>query len=87
MLTTNSDQIIIYLKSGGGSINNIEGPSEVLQKFIIEQVYITTILIMFICFQNKCRYIKPKYATSTLYLTFKTLYLLFSVKRMLYINL
>jgi len=43
LLTTNSDQIIIYLKGGGGSTNNIEGPSEVLQKFIIEQVYNTNI--------------------------------------------
>lgn len=37
MLTTNPDQIIIYLKGGGGPIN-IEGSLEVLQKFIIEQV-------------------------------------------------
>jgi len=44
ILTTNSDQIIIYLKGGGGSINNIEGPLEVLQKFIIEQVNYTFIL-------------------------------------------
>lgn len=43
MLTTNSDQIIVYLKSGSGSINNIEGPLEVLQKFIIEQVINTII--------------------------------------------
>ncbi|CAI6351779.1 unnamed protein product [Macrosiphum euphorbiae] len=38
LLTTSSDQIIIYLKGGGGSINNFEGPLEVLQKFIIEQL-------------------------------------------------
>lgn len=44
LLTTSSDQIIIYLKGGGGSVNNIEGPLEVLQKFIIEQVYNTIIL-------------------------------------------
>ncbi len=43
MLTTNSDQIIVYLKGGGSSINNIEGPLEVLQKFIIEQVINTII--------------------------------------------
>lgn len=43
LLTTSSDQIIIYLKGGGGSINNFEGPLEVLQKFIIEQVYNTII--------------------------------------------
>lgn len=36
MLTTNIDKLIINLK--GGSLNNIEGPSEVLQKFIAEQV-------------------------------------------------
>lgn len=73
MLTTNSDQIIICLKSGGSSTNNIESPLEVLQKFIIEQVYYTITLIMFVYFQNKRRYIKPKYTTSsTLYLNFKT---------------
>lgn len=36
MLTTNSDKMIINLN--GGSINSIEGPLEVLQKFIVEQV-------------------------------------------------
>lgn len=43
LLTTNSDQIIIYLKGGGSSVDNIEGPLEVLQKFIIEQVIIINI--------------------------------------------
>lgn len=36
MLTSNTDKIIINLR--GGSINGIEGPLEVLQKFIAEQV-------------------------------------------------
>lgn len=36
MLTTNTDKIIINLR--GGPLNNIEGPSEILQKFITEQV-------------------------------------------------
>jgi len=53
LLTTNSDQIIIYLKSGGGSINNIEGPLEVLQKFIIEQVCYKIILIKLYIFKTR----------------------------------
>lgn len=36
MLTANIDKLIINLKAG--SINNIDGPSEILQKFIAEQV-------------------------------------------------
>lgn len=36
ILTANTDKIIINLK--GGPINNIDGPIEVLQKFIAEQV-------------------------------------------------
>lgn len=36
MLTTSSDKMIINLS--GDSISNIEGPLEVLQKFIVEQV-------------------------------------------------
>lgn len=38
LVTLNTDKIIINLK--GGPINNIEGPLEVLQKFIVEQVTI-----------------------------------------------
>lgn len=36
MLTANLDKLIINVK--GGPLNNIDGPSEILQKFIAEQV-------------------------------------------------
>lgn len=38
MLTVTPDKLIINLK--GGPINSIEGPLEILQKFIAEQVII-----------------------------------------------
>lgn len=69
MLTTNSDQIIVYLKGGCGSIDNIEGPLEVLQKFIIEQVINTIIFKLSLYYFN---FKKPKYA-ATILLAYKIL--------------